>query len=117
MNWIIAQFARLSDAMEASNVGRFNRWSKFMGRKMFLGLVTMLLVTVCFITVLMTALFFGDVKTMTTIAGDFWNWYCGTMVTLFGAAAGTNVAEHSMNAKVAIANGSPKPPDAAKAAV
>lgn len=107
MDWLINLFTKLSNVFEQANVGRFDRWSKFLGRKMFLGLVTMIILTTTFLTMLILVLAYKDGDAMKALGSELWTGYCMLLGTVFGAAAGTNVMEHNASAKVKIAQAAP----------
>lgn len=107
MKWLTDLFAAISDRIEKANTARFNRWSSFLGRKMFLGLVAMLLLTFAFMGALTCALLWGGVEAMKALGTELWTGFCMTLGALFGAAAGTNVMEHNAKAKVQVAQAAP----------
>lgn len=102
-NWT----ANIALHFENSNRDRFNRWSKFLGRKMFLGLITMVLLTGAFMALALGALAMSGVEAMKALGSDLWTGYCLALTGTFTAAAGTNVLEHNSKAKVKIAQAAP----------
>ncbi len=108
--WIIAQAAALSAHLERTNDSRFNRWAKFLGRKMFLCLVAMLLLTLAFLTALICALIWGGVEAMKALGSELWTAYVTAICGLYGTGVTGNAFEHSATAKVKIAQGPPPAP-------
>lgn len=109
MQAIIKFFSSISEGFERSNRERFVRWSAFLGRKMFMGLVAMLLLTGAFMILTMGALLVAGVDAMKALGTELWTGYCMTLGALFGAATATNVLEHQAKAKVDIAKATPAP--------
>ncbi len=114
MTWLTNLITNLALHFETANTGRFNRWSKFLGRKMFLCLVAMLLLTLAFLTALLCALVWGGVEAMKALGSDLWTGFVGGLAGLYATGVTGNAFEHNATAKVKIANGPTAPSEAAQ---
>lgn len=100
----------LYDKYNLINIDRFKRWTGFLGRKMFLCLISMLLLTFSFIGITLLALCFGSAELMKALGSELWTGYCVALGGLFGAGVTSNVFEHKEKTKREISSNSSPPP-------
>ena len=104
IDFIASNLDRMGEYMEKRGGQRFERWSKFLGRKTFLGMLT-------------GFAFQGSWMGFLILSGimESWDKALGTfertvepvgwiLAAIYGAATATNVLEHREKAKVAIAD-------------
>lgn len=97
----------ISTEIERVSNERFEKWSKFLGRKMLFGLVAMMLLVGSFILAIGLALAFGSVDLMKALGSDLWTGLCTSIVALFGTATAGNVMEHKEKTKQQLSTTNP----------